>query len=287
VGNVVTAIDTETGVALWQFGYKYPSPPRVVADLSVPLTGIPGGAVAIDKTEQGGNGFMTDIVFSDLYGNLWEINPADGKSRYKNVLAQDIPVFSFLTDYHPIGTKPTIFSKGGQEFAVFTSGGYADPSLTMGWGYAVGQYLIAVGLNTPTAGTSPTLPMNEITVSPTYLPIKLALGVGEGGYSQATVIGDELFVTTETANVNAVAYGSSATPTGHAYRINVATNVVGTTAIVSGGATTLASNGTKLYSSSGANRQQLATAAAGTTGAAVTAADQATKLARRLWLRTK
>ncbi|HEU0034743.1 MAG TPA: hypothetical protein VFQ53_29165 [Kofleriaceae bacterium] len=284
-GNVVIALDLETGKPLWKLGYTYPTP-RTASNLAVPASGIPGGAVGVDKTTAGGNGFMTDIVFADLYGQLWEIDPKDGSSRYKSSQGNGIPLFTFSTDYHPIGAKPAIYANGGKQYAVFTSGGYADPTLTPGWGtYTNAHQLIAVALDTPATG-GPALPLTENS-STAYAPIKVNLGAGERGFSQARVVGNELLVTTETAIVNSTTYGTSEAATGRVYRINFATGTQSSTVVVASGSTQLANDGAKLYASAGATRQQLMTDAAGTVGPAVTAANQTTKLLRKLWLLTQ
>ena len=78
-GVTITAVAQETGAKIWQFGYTYPNPPRASGtDPSVPVTGIPGGAVGVDLA---GYGSFTDFVAGDLYGNLWRLNAADGTSR--------------------------------------------------------------------------------------------------------------------------------------------------------------------------------------------------------------
>ena len=250
---------------------------------------MPGGVVTVDKSGSGANGFMTDIVYADLFGNLWEVDPATGGSRYQNGVGADVPLFSFETDFHPIGVPPAIFDNGGQQFAVVASGGYADVTGTLGWGtYAPAgdpQRIIAVGLNTPNGGV-PTVPLTENS-SATFVPVNIPFGAGERSFSQVQVVGSEFFVTTDTALVNGIGYGTSSSDTGKVYRFNYGTSTAGATQTTAYGASSVANDGTNLYSSSGGKHQRLTSGAAGTTGPAVTAADSVNKMVRKLWLRTE
>jgi hypothetical protein len=288
-GIVVTALRAETGATLWQFAYPYPAV-RVAGDAALPSTGIPGGAVSIDKTK-GGNGYMTDLVFGDLYGDLWLLDPATGASRYASSGAYyrngeatiGSPLFRFSTDYHPIGGKPAIYRVDTSYYAAVVDGGYADVSGTTGWGtYTTQHYAVAVSLDTP-AGQAP---LDENKGAP-YVPIKIALGANERGYSQVTVVGTQLVFTTDTALVNAQVYGTgTSTGTGHAYIYDTASRTSATTLVIGNGASSIASFGTTLYASSGAAHQQLTTSALSSTGAAVTATTY-TNLVRQLWLHSQ
>lgn len=288
-GSVVTAINIEDGSVVWQTGFAYPNPPRVPANLPVPATGMPGGVVTVDKSGSGANGFMTDIVYADLFGNLWEVDPATGASRYQSGVGADVPLFSFETDFHPIGALPALFDSGGQQFAVFGSGGYADVSGTTSWGtyapVADPQRIIAVALNTPNSGV-PTVPLTENS-SATFVPVNIPFGAGEASFSQVQVVGSEFFVTTDSAVVNGLGYGTSSGDTGKVYRYNYATGTAGATQTTAYGASSVANDGTNLYSSSGGKHQRLTSGAASTTGPAVTAADAVNKMVRKLWLRTE
>ncbi len=288
--NVVTAIDIVTGAKLWEFTNTFPTAGRV-STLSPPATGVPPGVVPIDKTLAGKNGFMTDVVVPDLFGNLWMLNPANGTSRYLNG-STPIPLFQFTTDHHPL-TKPAIYVNGGEQFAVFTSGGYTDYSTTKSYGsYTNTQFLIAVGLNTPATG-SPTLPLNETSLS-SFVPIKEALVNLGSGYSQARIVGEEIFVTTDTSDVNAATFGTSGTDTGRTLSFYFGTNLPagrGTRLITvqsqRTGASSIANDGTGLFSSSGGKRQKLGTNAIGLAGTRTTPASDVTTMVRKLWLRTE
>ncbi|MBV8755991.1 MAG: hypothetical protein JO257_01870 [Deltaproteobacteria bacterium] len=274
-GATVIAINASTGAQIWKFGYTYPNP-RTGGDSAVPATGIPGGAVPVDKT---GQGLVTDVIFGDLYGDLWELDPATGASRYTNTGPVNKALFSFSTDYHAIGTPPAVYSNGGVQYAAFVSGGYADDSDTT-WGSAT-QYLISVNLNTPTANAT----VNEASAA-TYVPIKVTLGAGEKGFAQALVVGSQLFVTTDNSDINSSTYGTTGTNTGHVYSYDVGSGTSGTTVVVAGGAGSIANSSTTLYAASSAAEQQLSTGATSATGTSPFAI-ASTKVTRALWLRTQ
>ena len=243
----------------------------------MPSTGIPGGVVGVDKT---GSGTLTNLVFGDLYGSLWEIDPVTGASNYKNSLGVDIPLMSFSSDYHAIGAKPAIYSDGTQQYAIIVSGGYQDPADSV-WGTGVQQYLVSVALNYPTANTS-SLTENS---SATYIKNKVAFGsTTEKGYAQALVVGTQVFFTTDTADVNVSGYGISGS-SGKLYSVNLTTGASGSTVVVAGGASALANDGTSIYSGSSTSIVK-ATTASTTAGPAVDS-NQVAKLTRSLWLRTE
>ncbi|MDB4959002.1 MAG: Type fimbrial biosis protein PilY1 [Myxococcales bacterium] len=272
-GSIVTAIDVVTGGVVWQKGAIYPAP-RTATNAAVQNTGIPGGAVAVDKT---GVGDTTDLVLATLYGDLWELDPATGNSRYGS--GSDIPLFRFSTDYHPIGGKPAIYSNSNQLFAVITSGGYDDPADST-WDGNQAQSAVAIKLSTPTADAT----INENQGAPD-VPFKIDFGAGEKGSSQALIVGNELFLTTDTADINAIGYGTSGA-TGHMYRFNLSTNAAGATVVLAGGATSVANSATTLYAGASDKTQQLGTGASSTTGTSVDPI-QGSKMYRKLWVRTQ
>jgi hypothetical protein len=278
-GVVVVALNAETGQKIWQFGYQYPYPPRGGAadDLPGPY-GSPGGAVIVDKT---GLGLVTDVVFADLYGNLWEVDPATGTSRY----GTSVPLFSFSTDFHPIGAVPAIFAQNGKQFAAFTSGGYSDEN-DSSWnnGNKATQYLIAANLSTPTGSA----PLDENS-GPPNVPISLPLGAGENGFAQVIVIGTQLFLTTDTADVNATPGYGLGGATGHGYGVNFAsgTPTLVTYGGVFGGASSVAVSDNNVYASSSAAQQQVGGGAGVTTSAASINTMNVPRMIRELWLRTQ
>ena len=267
-GVVATALALETGVERWQFAYAYPSPPRGnSADLPLPSTGVPGGAVGVDLQRQG---FTTDYVMGDLYGNLWRLDAATGRSR----TGPGVPLFQFSTNKHPIGALPAIYSNGNSQFAAFGSGGYVD-ALRASWSAGT-QSLIAIALTAPGP-----FPIDE--TSP-QLALREDLGAGEKAFAQVLVVGGELFLATDSTDVNLAAYGTGG-DTGRVLRYDLATSGA-TTIVVRGGAASLANAGAQLYGSSSDRQQQLAISAVATTGESVDGA-VVSKLARRLWLRVE
>jgi hypothetical protein len=268
-GVVATALDLETGARAWQFSYLYPSPPRGdSAALPLPAFGVPGGAVGVDMTRQG---YTTDFVMGDLFGNLWRLAAATGASR----TGTGTPLFQFSTNKHPIGMVPAIYSDGALLYAAFASGGYTDPTAAS-WSAGT-QSLIAINL-----GATGPYPIAETEVG--RLEITYDLGTNEDAFAQVLVVGDQLFLTTDNSDVNATGFGTGGN-TGHLVTYSLATSSA-TSVVIRGGAGSIANSSATLYSSSSDKQQQLATDALSTTGTSVDT-QTATKLERRLWLRTK
>ncbi|HVK88519.1 MAG TPA: hypothetical protein VM513_30585 [Kofleriaceae bacterium] len=268
-GVVATALSLETGARVWQFGFAYPSPPRGDASaLPLPTNGVPGGAVGVDLAKQG---FTTDFVMGDLYGNLWRLTAATGASQ----TGTSTPLFSYTTNKHPIGMVPAIYSDGSNLYAAFASGGYTDP-VAAGWASGT-QSMIGVRIDA--AGP---YPLTEATTA--RLAFKRDLGTNEKAYAQLLVVGDQLFLTTDTSDVNASSFGASGN-TGHVVAFDLRT-AASTSVVVRGGASSLAQHGTQLFSSSSDRQQRLASDALSATGSTVDTQVVA-KLVRMLWLRTQ
>jgi hypothetical protein len=273
-GMVVTAIDMETGAKIWASGYVHPAP-RNVANPTVPATGIPGGAIALDKL---GNGFVTDVVFGTLYGDIFVLDAATGANRYGST-----PLFRFSQDMKPFGAPLTLYSFGGQPFALGVTGGYADQSITAQWSSGT-QSAVAVSLATPVTPPAPTtLPLDESSGAP-YVPIKIDFGTGEKAFAQAQVVGDQIFFVTDNADVNSDTYGTNNTNTGKVYQVGVGSTTVINTTTTRGGAGSVGVSGTNVYASSSDKTQQLANGASGNLGEVINT--PAPNVARRLWLRT-
>ena len=273
-GVVTTALSQETGAKIWQFGYAYPSPPRgVSADTAfLPTTGIVGGAVGVDLA---GQGFFTDVVFGDLYGDLWRLNAGDGTSRN----GASAPLFAFSTNKHPFGAAPAIYSVAGQQYALIASGGYDDPT-AMSW-TANTQYLIAAKLSS----TAATISETTTACAGCALAVNTTLTSGEDAFSQALIVGNQAFVTTDASDTNLSSYGTAGT-SGHVMAVSLTGNSSTTVVAVSAGASSLVSSGTTLYNSSSTQQQLVSIAATSTTGPSV---DSVTtpKLSRKLWLSTQ
>ena len=281
-GLVTDGINAMTGAQTWRFSYTYPAV-RKAGDAAVPTTGIPGGAVAFDKQ---GSGFITDVVFGDLYGNAWLLDAVAGASRFLNG-GTPVALFSFTTDYHPIGSLPAIYSNGGFLYGIVSSGGYADLSDTTWVGSpAATQYAVPIRL-VPTVTPPPSL--NETSGKPN-VPFTITFGSGESGYSQVVVVGNELFITTDSTDVNSTSYGSSTANTGHVYNYTFggSSPSQGSTVVVASGASSVAADTSTntVYSSSSASQQQVNTPVTAAGGTSVN--DQfTTQASRQLWLRTQ
>ncbi|MEO8843641.1 MAG: hypothetical protein ABI704_18835 [Kofleriaceae bacterium] len=280
-GDVMIGINAETAQAEWTAGYAFATTLRV-GGASIPSgTGVPGGAVAIDKT---GNGYVTDVVWGTLYGDVWRADPATGISKD----GAGKPLFRWSTDNHPIGAKPAIYMKGATQYAVVATGGYVDtyPNDTNWSPAGTTNYVLAISLSTPIADAT----INEGKGTPD-ISFKYAFGANEKGIAQATVINGQVYVTTDTAdtndNTNPNAYGTTGA-SGHVYNINIngASPVLGTTVVVEGGATSVINSGLGVYSGSSDQQSRLATDAANVVGQGV---DTATTvgLKRKLWLRSQ
>jgi len=273
-GLVVNALSLELGTPLWKFGFTYPKPPRTIAlDDFLSSTGVPGGAVGVDMT---GSGFVSDIVVGDLYGDLWKLNAATGASSTGSATT---PLFSFASNKHPIGSLPAIFDNG-TKVAAFASGAYADtdPASTL-WSGA-GQRLIAVPLLPGTA------PLDD---SSGTLVINLALTGTEATIGQLLVVGDQLFLTTDTSNINSASYGTTGATTGHAYSVDLGTPTlvaVGSNGgVIQGGGSGLVNDGTSIYGGAADLQQRLGSTATSATGTTVDY-NNTKKPTRLVWLET-
>jgi hypothetical protein len=273
-GMVVTAIDIETGAQIWSSGYVHPAP-RNGANPTVPATGIPGGAIALDKL---GNGYVTDVVFGTLYGDVFVLDAATGANRYGTT-----PLFRFSQDMMPIGAPLSLYSFGGQPYALAVSGGYADQTAAAQWVSGT-QSAVAISLATPASPAPPTtLPLTETSGAP-YVPIKIDFAAGEKAFAQAQVVGDQIFFVTDSADVNSDTYGTNNTNTGKVYQVGVGSTTVINTTTTRGGAGSVGVSGTNVYASSSDKTQQLANGASGNAGEVINT--PAPNVSRRLWLRT-
>ncbi len=281
-GSFVTAINIEqTADVLWKSGYTFPNPPRG-SGAAVPASGVPGGAVAIDKQA---SGIFGDVVFGTLYGDLWLLDAANGNNRYGagegNLLAGgsalSSPLFRFVSNFHPFGATPAVYSQSGSLYAFAAPGGYVDAAspATALW-TTNAQTAVSVLLSTPLASA----PLNETSGAPN-VAFTVPLDSGDKGFSQATVIGDQLFFTTDSADINAADYGSVNAVTGTVYTISV-TGGTATTADAQGGAGSVASSGTAVYASSKDKAQRLVSDAA----SAAPRTGRKPQVSRSMWLQT-
>lgn len=295
---VATALQLETGAKVWQFSTQYPT------GASVPAAAVPGGAVGVDLT---GNGFITDYVMGDLYGQLWRITASTGLSPFGTTT----PLFKFSyvasTDKHPIGAVPAIYTDGNNQYVAVAAGGYADQNDgATSWSLG-SHYLVSVKIK---ASSTPVLDTATASNSASGdLRLKLALAANSKSYSQPTIVGNQMFVTSDIADVNACSYGANQTGSGRVLTVNgiagtaTSNSYDTTTSSIYGGASSLvaghdSAGSLVLLSSSSDKQSQVGTtayASAGT-GVALTSGSlgagvsvdltSAPKLTRNIWART-
>jgi hypothetical protein len=196
-----------------------------------------------------------------------------------------VPLLRIGSDYHPIGVAPAIYKKNSTQYAVFTTGGYADSNSTLWRGDNETTVPTQMAFAVSTGYTGGTI--NETNT--TYVPFKINFGAGEGGFAQATVVGNEIFLTTDTQNVNGFDYGTSSSPTGHVYRMDISgtTPTAESTLVVANGGGSLFNNGTAMMNLSGKYAERLSSDATSTTGTAVDPLTTSQKAFLALWLRTE
>ncbi len=268
-GNVVTAIDIESGAKVWQTAHAYPSP-RAPANPGVPATGIPGGAVGIRDKE---TGHISDVVFGTLYGDIWQLDARTGENKHDAK-----PLFRYSSDFHPFGAAPTLYSKSNLLYAVLISGSYTDLVATTQWSTNE-QAAIGISMSAPPSAAT----LTETSGAP-YVPLVYTITSGEKASSQAIVVGEEIFFTTDGGDVNAGTYGTNGGSSGKAYRINIATGA-GSSTVITGGAGSLVASGTAVYASSRDGAQRLTNDAASTSGEGVNN-NPDPKVTKRIWLRS-
>jgi hypothetical protein len=284
-GTNLYAIDTATGAVRWHWDYRYPA--NRSGGTGVPATGIPGGVAAIDANDAG---YVTDIAVATLYGNLFRLDATTGRSRYGDdptanpcVAPACQALYQFSTDYHPIGAQPSVFSDGARCFVAIVSGGYADNSSASGSGTTLvwspsttNQYLIAVSLTTPATS----VPLTSTSIGANIV-LATNLGAGNRASSAATISGDEIFVTTDSQNINdTAAYGTGAA-SGTVVRIALVGGATRSSTTVAGGAGSVdAVAGTAYIASGRSTRSLAADAASGTTAEVQTPV----RVERRMWL---
>src|SRR5204862_7224739 len=117
-GSVLTAINVETGAAIWQTFDQYPTSGgasgRSSSHEAAPASGIPGGAVGLDTVGQGN---IDKVVYGTLYGDVFVRAAATGVAQN----GTNTPLFRMAVDYKPIGVAPAIYKESttGNQFAAF------------------------------------------------------------------------------------------------------------------------------------------------------------------------
>lgn len=190
-GVLLEAIETATGEVRWSHFSPYPMP-RHDSNPRLPGTGIPAGVTVVDMV---GTGFATHLLLPTLYGDLWMFQATDGANPHGSK-----PLFRFSEDFHPIGVPATVFRdpESNDLHAVVVSGGYADPIGTSWSPDDVRQYAVAVALDTPASLS----PIDETESFAGNRKWTIDLGVGQRAFSQAVVLGSEIFIGTMSRDAN-------------------------------------------------------------------------------------
>ena len=108
---------------------------------------------------------------------------------------------------------------------------------------------------------------------------------GEGAFSQALIVGTEVFFVTNSTNINGTSFGTAGATTGRATAMNSFGTIISQDTLT-GGAASLVSSGTSLYTGSADKQQRTSFDQDGSTGKSVDGTSVA-KVNRRLWLRTE
>ena len=247
-GVYLAAYDTATGALVWDWEHEYPAP-RNLANPEVPGSGIPGGVAVYDLD---GGSMATHVAVPTLYGDLY-ILETDGDNPYGSG-----PALRFSTDFHPIGAAPTIYAdqaNGRMHIAVVT-GGYADPTVATWSLLTANQYAVSIVAD-PNSGVTP---IDEAgTTFGTDRAFVADLGTNRA-FSQAIVSGNELFVTTDSTDVNLATYGTTGVSTGQLRRYSLSTGTQkGATIVVAGGASSadVSTPGSVVHVGSGRQMQKI------------------------------
>lgn len=202
-GFEVRAVDTVTGDLLWDRQVLYPYPTRNDLNPEVPGTAMPGGVTLVPGITQTR---IDHVLVPSLYGQVYLLDARTGENELG-----EAPLFDFDEDFHPIGASVSLYRgrDDGVLRGLVVSGGFADPFAPSGTEWApddVNQY--AVGFPVVVNGQS-NYPIRRADVElDETLGIHIDLGAGQRAFSPAVIAGNELFITTDTANVNAADYGS-------------------------------------------------------------------------------
>ncbi len=277
-GMYLAAINSATGEEVWpSFSQNYLNN----RGTSVPTTGIPGGMTLF--ASDGGDVADTLLVPS-LWGAVWAYDARDGKNQNGTS-----PLFQFETDYHPIGAPVSIYrdEEDQQLRAIIVSGGFADleaPTSTSWAPDAVMQYAISFPIETSAA------PITDEEVRTNGLGLYIELGAGNRAFSQAVIVGNQIFITTDSSDVNSALFGSGAA-TGLLHQIDVTGGFSGATVsssvIASGAASVDVSRGTNAVYTGGGNGVRKGVISSPFATGTGTEASASSTARRFLWLRTQ
>ena len=273
------AVVTSTGALAWEATHLYPAP-RSSANPPVPASGIPGG-VAVIGTDA--SGLVSRVVAPSLHGALWLHEAGTGN----NPLGSGKALVRFTTDHHPVGAVPTLYqsSESGRFYAVAVSGGYVDP-IGSSWSPAgQTQYMVSAAIDAA-AANAPILETGSGNADRAFVQ---DLGASSRGIAQAVVAGDEIFVLTDSSDVNnAATYGATATGSLRRYRLATGAQIGVAVTIAGGGSSVDVTAAGDVHVGSGTGAQKIAASATG--GGAFNSSgrlierDEVADLRRALWV---
>ncbi len=271
------AYDSATGAVLWTVSKVLPDP-RTPGNPSVPASGVPGAVTAFSST---GGDVVDTLLVPTLWGSVWKFSARDGASALP-----DQPLFAFTEDFHPIGAAVSVYRSVDDQLlrAVVVTGGFTDslaPTSTLWAPDNIEQFAVSF----PVEETGTTTLSEEDIEGNANLGFVLSLGLGNRAFSQATIVGNDVLITTDTADVNGAAFGTS-TRTGTLFRANLSTKSVSSVTIPTGAASVDASGSLGAFTVGGNGIQRVDLAGFDSRGSAVDAA-VATSARRLMWLQAE
>jgi hypothetical protein len=274
-GFVIRAFNTLTGDLIWSFDHGYPAV-RTNGNLPLPVSGVPGG-VAAYSSQKGST--LTHVVAPSLYGDLWLLDAETGANVHSTR-----PLFRFTTDYRPIGAPPTVFvaPQTGKVSALAISGGYADP-VAVNWAPPdVEQFVVAMSLD---VADYPGVPFTENTAQSFGLGFATD-GTANRGFAQAVVAGEEVFIVTDSTDVNSAGYGLGNSNTGSLTRValNGFSRIGSSTSIPGGAASVDVTAGGVSYAGAGKAAQKDDFSSDFTGGGTATELAYRDNVTRLLWI---
>lgn len=222
-GYELRAVQTDTGDVRWTQQYPYLAP-RDPDNPNVPLTAAPGGITIVP-----GVGSTADsILVPTLYGRVFRLDPLTGDNLYGTS-----PLFDFGEDFHPIGAGVSLYrDTSGVLHGLIASGGFVDPFSPSGTEWApddVNQYAVGFPIE------ADVVPVTRAQVAAdSTLGVYIDFGAGQRAFSAPVIAGGEVFVATDSKNVNAADYEAVDENTGKLWRIAISGGPASSTVIRSG-----------------------------------------------------
>ncbi len=282
-GMVVTALDTATGEPMWTTPFTQTYPDRGFGNEAPPHDALPGGVTLLPSLS---GSTIDGLLVPSLWGAVYKLNARTGVNAYGNDDGQPVPLFQFTSDYHPIGAPVSLYRNDeGQLHAVIVSGGYADPFSPSGVVWAPDdEHQYAIGF--PVAPDDGLVPIEPADTD--LIDLFIDFGAGQRAFSPAVIAGGEIFITTDSSDVNAADFGET-TNTGTLWRASLAApgNPVTKVTIPSGAAAVDVSMSTgSVLSVGGSGVHRYNPTGFANVGTSTEVAPESTA-SRRLWLRLR